>query len=222
MGDRLATMGAQAVVVGMARDAANDELRHAELCTQLAARFGRVTPSRSGEPGEVAPSGLTPRERVLYEVVAMSCITETLSAALLGEMHDRAVDPQVQTTVHEILRDEVQHSRLGWAHLASEHARGCGRVLGDYLPVMLAGTVTEELFRVGDDADPDLAGYGALSREDRAHIFTATMRELVFVGLERFGIDTSAGAQWLDAQIDKKVDKTIDQTIDKTIDKTDG
>ena len=215
MGDRLAGIGAQAVVVGMARDAANDELRHAELCTRLAARFGKVTPSRNGEPGEVAPSGLTPRERVLYEVVAMSCVTETLSAALLGEMHERAADPEVEKTVHEILRDEVQHSRLGWAHLASEHALGYGRVLGDYLPVMLAGTVTEELFRAGDEADPELAGYGALPREDRAQIFTATMRELVFVGLERFGIDTSAGAQWLD----KKIDKTVDRRVDK---KTDG
>jgi len=186
MGERLANGGAQAVVVEMARDAAKDELRHAVLCSDLAARFGKaVGPDAGKEPGEVAPSGLTPRERVLYEVVAMSCVTETLSAALLGEMQERAVDPLVQTTVHEILRDEVQHSRLGWAHLAAEHARGCGRVLGDYLPAMLAGTVTEELFRASADSegDPALAGFGALSRADRAQIFTATMRELVFVGL---------------------------------------
>jgi hypothetical protein len=205
LGERLADVGAQAVVVEMARDAANDEVRHAQLCVDLAARFGVAAPPDAGRtPGEVAPSGLTARERVLYEVVAMSCITETLSAALLGEMQDRAADPEVQRTVHEILRDEVQHSRLGWAHLAAEHARGCGRVLGDYLPAMLAGTVTEELFRAGSaesEAAPALAGYGALARADRAQIFAATMRELVFVGLERFGVDTSAGARWLEEKL---------------------
>lgn len=135
----------------------------------------------------------------------MSCITETLSAALLGEMVDRATDALVRNTVHEILTDEVQHSRLGWAHLAAEHAKGGGAFLGAYLPAMLDGTVTAELFTASDDAEAEtgeaLAGLGALGRRDRASIFVRTMQSVVFPGLERFGVDASTGARWIEERM---------------------
>jgi hypothetical protein len=140
---------------------------------------------------------------VLYEVVALSCITETLSAALLGAMVEQATDARVRETVHRVLRDEVEHSRLGWAHLALEHGRGHGRFLGDYLPAMLAGTVTDDLFHGGDlspEAEEVLAGFGALRPSDGKAIFAATMRQVVFPGLERFGVDTSAGERWIVAK----------------------
>jgi len=199
---RLSGAGAAIQVVQMAQSAASDEIRHAELCADLARHFGSEPKTRTGgDPPEVAPSGLVARERVLYEVVALSCVTETLSAALLGAMAEQARDDRVRDAVHSILRDEIEHGRLGWAHLSLEHARGYGRFLGDYLPAMLQGTIDDELFREGDDPnekhDTELAGWGALRRADRRVLFTATMREVVFPGLERFGVDTSAGARWL-------------------------
>ena len=54
-------------------------------------RSGRPDAARSGEPPEIAPARLVLRERVLYEVVALSCITETLSAALLGAARQAGV-----------------------------------------------------------------------------------------------------------------------------------
>jgi ferritin-like protein len=198
LADRLSGVGAKSVVVEMVRQAACDEVRHAKLCTELTAHFGAPTPpSKVAKPVEVAPSGLVQRERVLYELVAMSCVTETLSAAILGEMMEQARDPQVHRTVHEILRDEVRHSQVGWAHLAAEHKNGFGGVIGDYLPVMLEGAITEELFRAGEDAGDGLTGYGALNRENRWALFIETMRQIVFPGLERFGVDISAGEQWI-------------------------
>ena len=117
----------------------------------------------------VTPGGLGPRERLLYEVVAMSCVTETLSAALLGELVARATDPLVRDTMHDILRDEVDHARLGWAHLAAEHERGALDVVGPSLPAMLAGTISEELFSSWAEhpAKEALSGLGALDRAER-------------------------------------------------------
>jgi hypothetical protein len=203
LADRLDAAGAVAPVVAMARAAATDELRHHRLCVALAARLGgRAKDPDDRAPPEVAPAALSARERALYEVVAMSCLTETLSAALLGAIVERAVDPVVRSTAHEVLRDEVDHSRLGWAHLAAEHRRGPSRFLDDHLPAMLAGTVDEALFRASDgDGDGDeLAGLGALPRPDRLAIFEATMRDVVFPGLQRFGVDTTAGARWVEAR----------------------
>ena len=47
---------------------------------------GQVTLDFAVTPDELTPAGASPRRRALHEVGAMSCITETLSAALLGEM----------------------------------------------------------------------------------------------------------------------------------------
>jgi len=208
---RLAGTGAPEVVIDLAQRAAEDERRHAVLCAELALRFHAATArpllerlADAAEADEDLGSAPVAREQLLVEVVSMSCITETLSTALLGEMHERATDPRVREVIHEVLRDEVQHSRLGWAYLASEHARGSVAFVADHVPGMLAGAITEEIFRPidpgGESEDELLARHGALERSRRLAIFAGTMRAVVFPGLARFGVDPSAGARWLDAR----------------------
>lgn len=201
---RLRTAGASAVIVGMAEDAAADELRHADLCRQLVRHFGGPEPA---EPRitlrGTAPTGLDDGERLLYELVALSCVTETLSAALLGELVARATDPVCRQAMHSILREEVNHSRLGWAFLAEEHARGAGDCVGPQLPAMLAATLSDELFRAPEFQDPrlaELAGLGSLQRPDRLRVVRDTLDGVIFPGLELFGIDTAHGKRWLDTR----------------------
>jgi hypothetical protein len=194
---------ASEAVVGMTEEAATDELRHASLCRRLIEHFG-------GEPRPdpqislrwVSPPGLEPRERLLYEIVALSCMTETLSTALLGELVARARDPVCKEAMHSILRDEVNHSRLGWAFLAEEHARGAGDCVGRHLPAMLEATLGDELFVAAEAPDPrltELAGLGSLERPERQRIVREALASVVFPGLERFGIDTGPGRRWLGA-----------------------
>jgi hypothetical protein len=197
----------------MAAEAASDERRHAAQCVELTRSLGgeRFAGDAALEvPSEVraaAPAELGRRERLLYEVVAMACVTETLSAALLGEMVELATDDQVRDVMQAILRDEVGHARLGWAHLAAENQRGPAKFLGDYLPVMLAGTVQDELFTASaEHAEREaLSGLGALDRSARRRIFEGTMRLVVFPGLERFGVDTASGEKWLEERLRKTI-----------------
>jgi hypothetical protein len=207
----LARAGARDVVVTLARKAAEDETRHAEICVALAARFGvACAPHDDGVHDDdhaacpVGPSGLTPRERLLYEVIAMCCVTETISAAALGRMLERAEDPVVRRAVHDILRDEVGHARLGWAHLAAESARGARSVVTEYLPAMLEETAGAELMSAPPDGSPtrpSLAGRGALGQQERRAIFVDTLQSVVLPGLERFGVDTSGATSWLDRRL---------------------
>jgi hypothetical protein len=203
--DQLARGGARDVVVALARKAANDEARHAELCAALAARFGvACAPDDAVAAPAVGPSGLTPRERLLYEVIAMCCVTETISAAALGRMLERAEDPIVRRSVRAILRDEVGHARLGWAHLAAESGRGARSVVADYLPAMLEDTAGAELMSAqpdGSPAQPSLAGRGALGREERRAIFVDTLQSVVLPGLERFGVATAQAESWLERRL---------------------
>lgn len=200
----LRAAGASEVIVGMAEDAVADELRHAELCRQLVRHFGGAPPP---EPQIAlrwtAPAGLEGRERILYEVVALSCVTETLSTALLGELVARATDPVCRQAMHSILCDEVKHSRLGWALLAEEHSRFVRDCVGPHLPDMLAATLGDELFRSVVAPDPslaNLAGLGSLERADRSRVVKEALESVIFPGLELFGIQTALGRRWLDAR----------------------
>jgi hypothetical protein len=201
LSDVLARSGAHDAVVGLARDAVGDELRHADLCTWLARRFGSTADEAPEPAPEVGPSSATARERVLFEVVAMSCVTETVSAAALGRMLERAENSAVRDTVQAVLRDEINHAQLGWAHLAREHRSGAVPFVADYLPAMLAQTVGDELFAAGPDVDADLAGLGALSRRDRQEVVVESLEHVIFPGLERFEVDTSAGRRWLASHV---------------------
>ncbi|HEX2876077.1 MAG TPA: ferritin-like domain-containing protein [Polyangiaceae bacterium] len=201
---RLRAAGASEAIVGMAEQAAVDELRHAELCRQLVKHFGGAPPP---EPQIAlrwtAPGAAEGRERLLYEIVALSCVTETLSTALLGELVARATDPVCRQAMHSILCDEVKHSRLGWAFLAEEHARAVGDCVGPHLPAMLEATLGDELFREPGAPDPrlaQLAGLGSLERSDRLRVVHEALQSVIFPGLELFGIETAFGRRWLDAR----------------------
>jgi len=206
--DRLATLlrdaGAHSVVVGMARTAIDDERRHHARCVVLAQRFGAtVDRSAGGRAPKLAAGQRTAAEQALYETVAMACLTESLSTALLMEIRAAALDEEVAATVDEILRDEVDHARLGWAHLAAEAPHRDLAFLGPRLAVMLAQTVDEEIFAT-DDGGPlalEVAGYGGLPRSRRRAVLVQSMREVVFPGLRSHGVDTSGAQRWLAAHL---------------------
>jgi hypothetical protein len=138
---------------------------------------------------------------VTYEVIAFCCVTETANAAVVSAGLDDVDDPEVRRAVHTILADEVQHSRLGWRFLATHPLDAAQRTwLAAYLPVMLRGTVREELFRPQDEiGDPiQLARHGTLPIAGRQASFVAAMREVLLPGLAAAGVDVARGAALVD------------------------
>jgi hypothetical protein len=199
----LRALEASPSLVEMAHEAASDELRHASLCRELIVHFGGALPAEKPcvPAARIAPAGLEGRERVLYEIVALSCITETLSTALLGELVARADDPVCKQAMHSVLRDEVNHSRLGWAFLAEERARGARDGVGRHVPEMLEAALGPHFFTFADAPDAqqkELTAIGSLERPERQRVVREALETVVFPGLERFGIGTSAAKRWLD------------------------
>src|SRR5258706_11205032 len=142
MATELAEVGADPVVVRGARDASSDEARHRDLCAVLAARFGETdAKNHVPPPGRIGRSDMAPRDRLLWEVVAVCCISETMNTSLLTRCQEVAKDTEAAATLHELLEDEVRHAQLGWAHLASERAAGRGEFLRDVLPLMLEASI---------------------------------------------------------------------------------
>jgi len=188
--EALETTGASQIVLQLAAAAARDEARHAELCLELVEHFGGVAPALPSPRPSSLPAE---RELVLAEVVAACCICETISVAALGELRERARDAKVRRVTHEILRDEVQHSRLGWAHLAAEAAKGGVGFLSALLPGLLEAVITDELFEAGE-SEAGAEHLGVLPRTRRLRIFTDSLDEVVLPGLASFGVDVSAAS----------------------------
>lgn len=198
IGRELDALAAPQMVVDLAGEAVADERRHHERCAELALRFGCDDFGCIERPAASPTNGVTPNPRsLLLEVIAMSCVTESLSTALLIEMRTRAEDRNVRRVVSEILRDEVQHARLGWAHLAAQSGAIDVAFVGPHLPAMLAATVQEEMFEGGRGPGDDLGPFGGLPRSVRRETFVATMQGVVFPGLRRFGIDTLEAERWI-------------------------
>ena len=202
--DRLATVVAGfdpgSPVPAMMRRAADDERRHTELCARLAHGLGNPVALDAGdELASIAPGSLDERQAALYEVVAACCVTETESMATLTTLMAADPDPEVREVLHSISKDEVVHSRMGWAHLSRESAAVDVSFLAPLIPGMLAGTIDESLFAAPPaDEDPEgLLRLGVLPLEKKREVFLGTLEQVVFPGLEKFGVDPEPGRRWL-------------------------
>ena len=201
--DRLAAvvagLDAGSPVPAMMRRAADDERRHTDLCARLAASLGSPVRLEPVELPAIAPPSLDERRAALYEIVAACCITETESMATLTTLLAGESDPEVREVLHAISKDEVVHSRMGWAHLSRESTSAEVGFLGALVPGMLSGTIDEALLGpppVDEDAE-GLLRLGVLPHAKKREVFLGTLEQVVFPGLERFGVSPEPARQWL-------------------------
>jgi hypothetical protein len=194
LASELAAVGFSGSLRDMARRAARDETDHATLCREVvAAHAPHLPPLRPGPPAQLGPASLSRWQRALYQAVALSCITETLSVALLLAMRAGVSDPPVLAAVTRIVRDESRHSQVGWAVL--DRAAGAGDVswLAPHIGAMLRVAVeSEQLPATGAS---DLDSVGILSSSRSHSVVAAVLREVILPGLEMYGIDTSLAAR---------------------------
>lgn len=208
--DRLAEaiphFDAQSPIPPLLRSAADDERRHAAMCTGLAAEHGRSARDPGTDP-RVAPAGLPVRDAVLYEMVAACCITETESVATVTTLLAVRLEPMVERVLREIARDEVAHGRMGWAHLAREALQRDVGFLSRWVPTMLAGSVDDRIFAANDRDDPDgLVAHGVFPAARKREVFVRTLEEIVLPGLARFAIDVRPARAWLAEQLETSPD----------------
>lgn len=201
LADRMAAAKLAPVLVTIANRAVDQERVHVGLCAEIAERFGAKVELPEIVLEEIAPASMEMRDRVVYEMVAFCCITETANASVVSASADDVDDAAIRRSVKTILADEVQHSRLGWQFLATHPLDANQRAwLGSYLPDMLEGTIRADLFSpqpiVGDEAT--MQKYGTLPVEGRRWAFLVGMREVCLPGMARAGIDVRAALAFLD------------------------
>jgi hypothetical protein len=176
--------------VDLAMRCADDERRHAIHCRAVVDSIVPALPALAPDPTvRLGPAGMSAAQRALYTSVALGCVTESLSTALLLEMRGHA-EGIVREALDVIVRDEVRHSRLGWAHLAWAATRSDVRWLTSAVPVMLASALEDEVPASAHDAEDraQLAALGILAPDTIARIADETVRTTILPGLARYGV----------------------------------
>ena len=190
LASELASLGLPETLCQMTLEASRDETAHAALCRGVvAAHASHLGPLPPRPHARLGPAELSRSQRALYEAVALSCVTETLSVAFLVELRTCVSDPPVVAAVTRIVRDESRHSQIGWAVLARQGQAADVAWLSPHIGAMLRFALGNE--QLPDTGVNDLSSYGILPSARSQAVASAVVREVILPGLEWHGIDTS-------------------------------
>lgn len=179
--------------------AVRDEVHHAQISAELAAKYRGdalvwPNPGSNNYPTFRASKGAW---HALLYIVVECCINETLACSMLEEAIAQTESTLVKAAFSRILQDEIEHARAGWAHLASPWVTPeMKQELPSWLEWLHASNHHD---LVGDDAPLPREKYpthGMLSRRRAREITYATMIDITFPGYRAVGVDPSAAEAW--------------------------
>jgi len=143
--------GAERPVLELCSAACAEEVRHAVLCLEVAEALDGKQRHWPTAASLHVPSydGVAPGPMLsALHLVAMSCLNESIACVRLAEALKLTRVDVVKDALHQILRDEVQHARAGWAHLAGQHVTvemkaAIGRFVPHLISASLRGLIEE-------------------------------------------------------------------------------
>jgi hypothetical protein len=193
----LAGEGCDSVVLSLITRASADEVRHAEICRQMALVFldeKRVPARFRGLPNIPRHASVSPRERVLFHVTEMCCINETITATHFAEIIRRTTNDGARAVMESLLEDEVDHSRVGWAYLASVGDEPLRASLARALPAMLDRTVGRIFATTSqcEPRDPAMEALAYMGNDASAELCRKTLHDVIFPGFETLGVNIDA------------------------------
>jgi hypothetical protein len=197
LAEELSQMNAAPALIALARRAARDEPRHAELCLRLAARYAGTAPREpAAAPVHLPYLRLPPRTRLTLRCAALACVSETIACAWLGACADLASTPLARAANRVHLGDEIRHARLGWAFLAS---RGVGRAertaLSRRLPALVVDGVQAWLAAAVVLPARGVPSHGVPSRALHRRWVEEATHQLVLPGFTALGLPTAPAAR---------------------------
>jgi hypothetical protein len=187
----LVLLGAPAELVGRAERAVEDEVRHAAICRQVASSYAD-SPSCETTVEPTAPprfAGASERDARVLHVVLHACLNEGFAVAYLSACLSAATAPLARAAVRELMRDEVEHARLGWAFLAwiSPADRA---LVQDALPALVSHA--ESLWLDADGYPERLPpGHGCLDLLELRALVASARAELIVPGFLHLGFSTA-------------------------------
>jgi len=195
----LLEIGAAPEVLVLAARGPSDEVQHARLCHAIAELYaGRALTFPSAALADPVQFGdASPRINRLLLAVHHSCLNEGIAAAYLQENLRRSAAPAASAVIRSLLRDDVDHARIGWAHLASPRVTPADRAhIAGALPTLVR-IAWQAWLGPGADCDADEPEHGCLPRHARLPLVREALEAMILPGFEHVGIDARAARAWL-------------------------
>ncbi len=200
----LMAFGAGIDVLEISARAVSDEVRHATLCAEVAARYsGHDSAIESVAPLDPPAFSICSGRvsRALFAALHSS-VNETLATTYLGGCLEEAVGAVAKAALREIISDEVRHARIGWAVLASDRLSPADRAsISSTMPVLLDVCVSAWLAEIELEYPETLPiGHGCLRHSRIAELVDDTLRNVIAPGLDHVQIDSAPARAWIAAQ----------------------
>ena len=196
---RMSSEPAAPEVRALLERAVTDEKRHSDICREVASRYlGAPVEVPAARPAEPIPFGDTePRVSLLLELVLLSCLSEVVATFWLREALAGARAPVARAATRALLADDVDHARIGWAHLSSsavsiEDKRHVGAALPTLLRITHASWCS-----LAERSDAFYAEHGCPGRSVGARAFFAAVEQVILPGMKHVGVDPVLGERWL-------------------------
>jgi hypothetical protein len=195
----LVALDADPGIVAVAARAVDDEHRHAALCTEMASRYlGR--PVRPAPDLPFAhPSHPDARSEALRQalyVVGQCALNETFASSYLETCLAGATAPLARAALRELLSDEVDHARVGWAYLSTMPAPTRAELDGWLLPLAVCNLREWRSLQLPEGDRGVLAAHGVPARDAVERCLLDALETMVIPGFERFGFAVEPLRRW--------------------------
>lgn len=177
-------------VLALAERAVSDEHQHALWCRDWAVKLGHPG-------GDIVPrgerrltfGGATERENRLLRI-AFTCFAETVGCFTLRRVRESVSDPALRKLNQRHLADELQHGRVGWAHLST---------IGEKDAVVVRAAVPELLSLLahaccdGDEQErDDLVPFGYFTPTLLRAAHDDAVKSVILPGLRHLGLEATS------------------------------
>ena len=177
-------------VIELAERAVQDEYAHAQFCREWAVRFGHpdgeLVP-RGERP--IAFRGATEAENRLLRIV-LCCMNETVGCVVLRHVRTALTMPELRELNRRHMADEVQHSRVGWAHLATLDDKQ-RKFLGLWLPALLR-LVKQSWCEGTEQEHEELVPFGYFSLRLLRAAHDEAVQSVILPGFQHLGLTKAA------------------------------
>ena len=187
-------------VLELVSRAVRDEVHHAEIAVDMAARY-RASEVEWPPPAPFPVPVLEPadgRLRATLLVIAMCCINETLACGILEGQLSLAKSPLTRAALQTVLADEIDHGRAGWAHITTPFVTTAMKeqIAAGWLPRLLNARLRDLVEEDTPFPGEQFPEHGILTRTARKQIVATALEDVVFPGFARAGIDPTKAREW--------------------------
>jgi hypothetical protein len=171
-----------------------EERHHAVLCGAVVEALGGAAMFTMREDAELAKhEDVSPREALLRNVVAVSCMSETVAVALLGAERVAMPRGELSALLTRIYADEIGHARFGWklvGVLAPKLAPDARERTNEYLREAFGHLEMHELMHINARANPPPAGsaFGLRNGAAARRLFYDTVERMIAPTLDAVGL----------------------------------